>query len=183
MMNCKSAFKGLLLFILYLFISEVLCELVSFVGALIAPVDKKLTRSPLIHLLRFRFSETTDNSDFVSVFPFHLIMAVTSIASAVVLAVVRRRSMTFISILAFCVVPCPFIIWLLVDSCVSVFNIVMVSIMFFLYVFTSIILVWIIMERTNANTTGKNIIHIVIQMLYHGPTEHPTGICVFLLGT
>lgn len=163
MVNCdylKSALKGLFLFILYLFVSEVLCELVSFFGALIAPVDNKLTRSPLTHLLRFRFSESTEGSDFVSVILYQLNIAVICIASDVVLDVVRRLSKTFILILAFCLVPCPFTIWLLVDSCVSVFNIVMVSIMFFLYVSASIILVWIIMERTNANKTGKNIFDI-----------------------
>ena len=160
MVNCdhlKSIFKGLFLFVLCLFVSEVLSKIVSFIGALIAPVDQKLTRSPLTHLLRLSFHEITDDSDFSSDFLFQLNVGVTGIASFVVQEVVKRLSKTFISILAFCLVPCPFIIWLLVDSCVSVFNIVMVSVMFFLYVSTSIILACVIMERTNANKTGKNI--------------------------
>ena len=44
-------------------------------------------------------------------FFFQLNIAVTTIASGVVLALVRRHSKSFISILAFCLVPCPFIIW------------------------------------------------------------------------
>ena len=160
MVNCdhlKSFFKGLVLFILYLLVSEVLSVIVSFVGALIAPVDHKLARSPLTHLLRLSFYEKTDDSDFWTDFIVYLNLGVIGIASIIVLDVVKRLSKTFISILAFCIVPCPFIIWLLVDSCVSLFNIVMVSVMFFLYVSTSIILVWMIMEWTDANKTGKNL--------------------------
>ena len=162
MVNCdllKSIFKGLILFVLCLFVSEVLSKIVSFIGGLIAPVDPKLARSPLTHLLRLSFHEktSTDDSDFLSDIIFQPNIAVAGIASIVVHAVAISLSKTLISILAFCLVPCPFVIWLLVDSCVNVFNIVMVSIMFFLYVFTTVILVYVIMERTNANDTGKNI--------------------------
>ena len=156
----KSIFKGFCLFIRYLIVSEVLCKIVSFVGAFIAPVDHKLTRSPLIHLLRIRFGRNIDDSDFVSVIIFDLSILVILICILIIRTVVRRPSKTFISILAFFLVLCPFIIWWLVDSCVSVFNIVMVSVMFFLYVSASIILTWFIMKRSNSNKTGKNISHI-----------------------
>ena len=175
----KSIYKGLRLFILYLIVSEVLGKIVSFIGARLASVDHKLTRSPLIHLLRIRFGRTIDDPDFVSGIIFNLCIIVVCITSLIVRTLVRRPTKTFISILAFFLVPCPFIIWLLVDSCVSIFNIVMVSVMFFLYVSTSIILTCVIPERTNANKTGKNISHRVRYVSHHSPTED----CIFLSGT